>query len=175
MFKISSFEQELMKEMQSRLVQNQAENQYSFNKLAKAADYLNNAAELFDDVGMNKEAEVVTRLIEKLAAEGEEDLAPMTESEGPFTAELDYGPADKTVEVDTILKKIERLNLNLNEFRVLERGLHKIIELAGYKPLSETVFGSVNKDVLDAPVEVSEFEEEQLAPITASLRTKKKV
>jgi transposase len=67
MFKTASFEQELMQSMSEKLVENQTENQYSYNKIAKAADYLNAAAELFDDTGLHKQAEVITQLLESLA------------------------------------------------------------------------------------------------------------
>lgn len=69
MFKIANFENEILSSMESNLLANQADNKFSVNKLSKAADYLNNAADLFDDVGMNKEAEIVTKLLEKLAQE----------------------------------------------------------------------------------------------------------
>ncbi len=68
MFKNSSFEQELIEGMSKSLVSNQLENKYSFDKIAKAADYLNSAAEILDDTGMYAEAELVTRLLEKIAS-----------------------------------------------------------------------------------------------------------
>lgn len=67
MFKMGSFEQELIEGMSKELLANQIENKYSFDKIAKAADYLNSAAEILDDNGMVVEAEIVTRLLEKIA------------------------------------------------------------------------------------------------------------
>ena len=89
MFKTASFEQELMQSMSEKLVENQTENQYSYNKIAKAADYLNAAAEIFDDTGMHKEAEVITRLLEKMAQEApaQDFAAP------PSTWDASKGPA----------------------------------------------------------------------------------
>jgi hypothetical protein len=74
MFKISSFEQELMEGMSQKLIQNESEDSYSYNKIAKVADYLNAAAELLDDTGMYKEAEAVTRLLESFASKGKKKL-----------------------------------------------------------------------------------------------------
>ncbi len=67
MFKTGSFEKELMEGMSKSLIGNQIENKYSFDKIAKVADYLNSAAEILDDTGMYAEAELVTRLLEKIA------------------------------------------------------------------------------------------------------------
>jgi hypothetical protein len=67
MFKYGSFEQEIYSSMEKHLVSNQVEDQYGFNKLAKAAEYLNNAAELFDNAGMHKQAAEVTEVLHKLA------------------------------------------------------------------------------------------------------------
>ena len=67
MFKQGSFEQELIDGMKQNLVSNELENKWSFDKIAKAADYISIAAEIFDDTGMHKEAEVLTRMLEKLA------------------------------------------------------------------------------------------------------------
>lgn len=67
MFKTDSFEQELVEGMSKKLVSNQIENLYSFEKISKAADYLNSAAEILDDTGMTAEAELITRLLEKIA------------------------------------------------------------------------------------------------------------
>lgn len=67
MFKNSSFEDEIYRSMEKKLVSNQLENKYSFDKLSKAADYLNAAASLFEKAGMIKEANEVTEVLTKLA------------------------------------------------------------------------------------------------------------
>jgi len=162
MFKISSFEQELMKEMQSRLVANQAENEYSFNKLAKAADYLNTAAELFDDVGMNKEAESVTRILEKIADDGEtlEEFKPL--------------PADTSVMeteeppvriVDTILKMLKSPFLTLERLEEIEVALHDRIRHLGGLPMGEKVLETEVEEIPTFP---------KLYPDVSDLRTSKK-
>lgn len=67
MFKYGSFEQEIYSSMEKSLVANQVEAKYGFNKLAKAADYLNAAAELFDNAGMHSQAAEITEVLQKLA------------------------------------------------------------------------------------------------------------
>lgn len=67
MFKYGSFEEELYRSMEKKLVANQVEDTHGFNKLAKAADYLNSAAELFDNAGVHEHAAEVTEVLRKLA------------------------------------------------------------------------------------------------------------
>jgi hypothetical protein len=69
MFKVSSFEEEIYHSMEQKLANNRLENKYSFDKLSKAADYLNAAAELFEKAGMRKEADDVLILLRKLAVQ----------------------------------------------------------------------------------------------------------
>jgi hypothetical protein len=68
MFKIGSFENEILKSMEKSLVANQSEESNGFSKLAKAADYLNNAASIFDQAGMHEEAYEITEVLESLAS-----------------------------------------------------------------------------------------------------------
>ena len=67
MFKQGSFEDEIFRSMETSLVKNQTENTHGFNRLAKAADLLNTAAEIFDRAGMTKEAADITQILEDLA------------------------------------------------------------------------------------------------------------
>lgn len=67
MFKSSSFEDEIFRSMEKTLASAQVENKYGFNKLAKAADLLNTAAEIFDNAGMHAESEEITEILEGLA------------------------------------------------------------------------------------------------------------
>lgn len=68
MFKIGSFENEILQGMEKSLRANQSEeSSKGFNKLAKAADLLNNAAAIFDQAGMHTEASEVTDVLESLA------------------------------------------------------------------------------------------------------------
>lgn len=87
LFKFGSFEEEIMKSMENTLVKYQKDQMYSHEKLAKAVDHLNAAAEIFDDTGFNKESEFITKLIEKIAHGGshihkmiEESLPPHSKS-----------------------------------------------------------------------------------------------
>lgn len=67
MFKIGSFENEILDSMEKNLTSNKVESKYQFNKLIKAADYLNSAAEIFDKAGMHKEAAEITEILYDLA------------------------------------------------------------------------------------------------------------
>jgi hypothetical protein len=70
MFKLGSIENELMRSMKQQLIVNQAEIQTArFNKLAKALDYLNAAAAIFDQAGMQDEAADITKVLEDIIAE----------------------------------------------------------------------------------------------------------
>jgi hypothetical protein len=68
MFKRGSIENELMVSMERQLFANQIENKYSFNKLAKAIDCLDAAANIFDQAGMVKESNQVIKILQKVAA-----------------------------------------------------------------------------------------------------------
>lgn len=72
MFKQGSFEDELYRSMEKTLVKNQTENRHGFNKLAKAADLLNTAADIFERAGMRKEAEEIVNIMQSLAVDVEE-------------------------------------------------------------------------------------------------------
>lgn len=67
MFKTSSFENELYHSMESNLIGSQIEKHHGFDKLAKAADYLNAAAELFEKAGMDDEANEITEILQQIA------------------------------------------------------------------------------------------------------------
>ena len=67
MFKSGGIEDELFHSMKKNLVANQLESQHGFNKLAKAIDYLNAAADIFDQTGLYKEAADVTKVLSKIA------------------------------------------------------------------------------------------------------------
>lgn len=67
MFKSSSFEDEIYRSMEKQLVSSQLEETHGFNKLAKAADYLNAAAEIFEQAGMSEQAEEITEVLQGLA------------------------------------------------------------------------------------------------------------
>ena len=67
MFKTDSFATELYESMEKNLLVKQAEEAHGFNKIAKAVDFLNEAAELFDKAGMASESYEVTEVINSFA------------------------------------------------------------------------------------------------------------
>lgn len=67
MFKNGSFEEEIRQSMEKTLVANQVEKNHSFKKLAQAADYLNAAAEIFEQAGMAEQADEITEVLQGLA------------------------------------------------------------------------------------------------------------
>ena len=66
MFKSSSFSDEISHSMEKTLVKNQVENTYGLDKLAKAVDYLNDAATIFERAGMYSEAAQVIEILQAL-------------------------------------------------------------------------------------------------------------
>jgi hypothetical protein len=66
MFKTFSSENEIYKNMESKLVQSQVEKQHGFDKLAKATELLNKAAIIFENAKMYAEAEEITNVISAL-------------------------------------------------------------------------------------------------------------
>ena len=67
MYKLGSFEDEIYRSMEKTLVSHQVENKHGFNKLAKATDLLNTAADIFERAGMSKESEEVTKVLQSMA------------------------------------------------------------------------------------------------------------
>ncbi len=67
MFKFGSCSQELMDTMEKSLIVNAMEKNHKFTKLAKAAEYLNTAANIFDNAGMTEEAAELTAILETLS------------------------------------------------------------------------------------------------------------
>lgn len=65
MIKKSLFAEELATSMHKQLVKQATHKEY--NNLEKAADYLNSAAEIFEDIGMIKCADGVLSILEKIA------------------------------------------------------------------------------------------------------------
>jgi hypothetical protein len=89
--------------MEKQLVSNQIENKYNFNKLAKAIDYLSAAAAIFEQVGLYKEAEEVTEVIEDISPEGDQT----DPQESDYVSE-DYISEDN---ISEIIKQIKSTNV----------------------------------------------------------------
>lgn len=69
MFIRKNAESEIAAEMESKLITHAIEKQdYVIHKTAKAIEHLNVIAEIFDEIGMHKEAEAATILLEIVAA-----------------------------------------------------------------------------------------------------------
>lgn len=69
MFIRKNAEAEIAAEMESKLITHAIEKRdYAIGKTAKAIEHLNVVAEIFDEIGMHKEAEVATMFLEALAA-----------------------------------------------------------------------------------------------------------
>lgn len=66
MFKCGSIEKELMQSMENELVSQSVEKKYNFSKLAKAIDYLDTAANIFDRSGFSDEADEIIKIIQSL-------------------------------------------------------------------------------------------------------------
>ncbi len=67
MFKVGNSEYEIMQSMEKSLTTYQTEKHFGFDKITKAADLLNNAAEIFEKVGMHQEAEEILGVLHSLA------------------------------------------------------------------------------------------------------------
>jgi hypothetical protein len=66
MFKQGSYEDEIFRSMEKTLVDSQVENTHGLSKLAKAVDYLNDAAAIFERAGMLEEAAQITEVLQGL-------------------------------------------------------------------------------------------------------------
>lgn len=87
LFKFGSFEDELMKGMEKQLSGSQIDKKVT--KVSKALDYLSTAAELFDDAGRYKEAEILTKLIEKMAHDDSDHISKLIEEFVPHKSNID--------------------------------------------------------------------------------------
>ena len=66
MFKQANFEDEIYRSMEKQLVSNQVETSYGFDKLAKATELLNAAAEIFEQAGMSETSSEITEVLQSL-------------------------------------------------------------------------------------------------------------
>ena len=68
MFKqAGSVEDEIYRSMENTLVKNQVETQHGLKKLAKAADLLSMAADIFDQAEMYQESAEITEILKNLS------------------------------------------------------------------------------------------------------------
>lgn len=106
MFKRGGIEIELMDSMEKQLVSSQIEDQHKFTKLARAIDYLNAAANIFEQAGLRKEADDVTEIIEEIDSKGEEKEYPTDNA--IWEDEMSGGLADKKTPKDFDPKTIAK-------------------------------------------------------------------
>jgi hypothetical protein len=66
MFKTANCQDELLESMEKNLVAHQVENQYGFQKLARAIDCLNAAAEIFEQADMPEVSEQIAVVLQDL-------------------------------------------------------------------------------------------------------------
>lgn len=67
MFKNDNLEDELFRSMEKTLVSSQVEQKHGFNKIAKAIDYLNKAANIFEKAHMSDTVEGINNALQKIA------------------------------------------------------------------------------------------------------------
>jgi hypothetical protein len=72
LYRQASIANEVMEEMAKVMKLSHLEDKYAFNKLSSAIDHLASAADIFDATGYSGEAEVLTRMISRLAEKHEE-------------------------------------------------------------------------------------------------------
>lgn len=91
MFNKKNTSDEIMAVMEDKLTKNAIDKQAeAINKYAKAIEYLNEVAEIFDDIGLETEAEYTTRLLEVIAAKKKTKKSkPKAKKQSPATKGLD--------------------------------------------------------------------------------------
>lgn len=67
MFKIGSHADDIVSDMEKELKAQSVEKSFGFNKLAKAADYLNSAASIFEDANLPEISDKITEILKDLA------------------------------------------------------------------------------------------------------------
>ena len=110
--------------MQRNLISNAADETLGTRHLEKAADFLNSAADLFEDAGLYEEAEAVTQILEKLAAmpdlkkvhqEAEKEVQNLKHTGTMFSFDKnDVKDADLDKELDLDDEDVEKLNQMLD-------------------------------------------------------------
>jgi len=105
--KQASWENEILQEMEKSLVKNAADSENEpLKKYASAIDSLNEAAETFDALGMSKEAELVTRLLEVVAGKKKLKKKVNNKSKSKSKSSKKSDPATKGL---TSEKEVENL------------------------------------------------------------------
>jgi hypothetical protein len=96
MFNKNDFSTEIASAMENNLVGNGIEKQAaSINKYAKALDYLNAVAEIFDELGLQSEAEATTMLLEVIAKKKSKKKPSKSKSKSKSRKSKKNDPATK--------------------------------------------------------------------------------
>lgn len=66
MYKIGSFANDIESTMEKELIANQIEKIHGFNKLAKAVEYLNSAATIFEEANLPDVSDQITEILKSL-------------------------------------------------------------------------------------------------------------
>ena len=171
MFKGGSIEDELMRSMEKELVGKQLEEKHGFNKLAKAIDYLNAAANIFEQAGLHKEAEEVTEILETMNPASEGDPASSSESFG-----------DTVEEADQIFNKITGSDISSEDIKniisssppgVIVSVLGKLYDVAkdvGDKGLFKTVKDEFKKIDLSDPESIEKIKKKYTDDLTSVIK-----
>ena len=130
MFSTGSFEEDIAKGMEQKLVARQTDNQFSFDRIAKAVDFLNAAAQIFDDTGFHSQAEVITSVLEGIAknglkkkAEKRHSMHDLTHDEIKFYKSL---PAYTKESLNKLINRIDPQKIDADEFVRELKILHQI-------------------------------------------------
>jgi hypothetical protein len=106
MFKKQDISNEIANSMESALVSNEIEKRAeNLSKYAKAMDYLNVVAELFDDLGLRKEAEATTLLMEVVA--GKKKSKPKAKSKSKTKKKKTTDPAIKGLTPEKMVENLK--------------------------------------------------------------------
>lgn len=123
MFKTGNFAAEIATSMATHLNQKMIQKKASSDdasriiKIASAVDHLNAAAELFDTMGYAIEAETITKILEKMAAEKHEDKNMPDAFE--IESLLDEEPMD--TKITTVRKDEDGLGEQVIEMRSIAK------------------------------------------------------
>lgn len=118
MFKQSNFEDEIYKSMEKQLVSKQVEDNYGFKRLAQATDYLNAAAEIFEQAGMTDRANEITEVLLDLSKKLSNKTANKNEMPPEVKRVVDFAQQSANMSLDPFLAKkaVYASNYANNEF-----------------------------------------------------------
>ena len=159
MFKSGSIENELIRSMETTLVSNQLEKQHNFNKIAKAFDYLNAAADIFDKAGLQKESKEVEKVLQVLATQqmisdafSTEDISEIFENLKDINAEdlkniFEVSPFGMSVKITNMLYKILKRSGEEGPIEAIKNTLTELSETVTDKDQRKEKWNEIKSDV----------------------------